>query len=93
MTNKEKALSIAESTVSERTRSLPANQIQKIIVRDACLEMAAWKQEQLIEKACEWLKENASKYIYDREVSRYKEPKLTISGKCWEDFKKAMEGE
>ena len=39
----------------------------------------------------EWLKENASQYIYDSEVSRYKEPKLTISEKCWEDLKKAME--
>lgn len=45
-----------------------------------------------VEKACEWLKENADKYIYDAEVSRYQPPQLTISGKCWEDFRKAMEG-
>ena len=46
--------------------------------------------EQELNKACEWLKENADKYIYDAEVSRYKPPQLTISGKCWEDFRKAM---
>ena len=43
-----------------------------------------------LEDAMKWLQENAYKYIYDSEVSRYKEPKLTISGKCWEDFKQAM---
>lgn len=49
MTNEEKAREIAESSIGERTRNHPANQLEKIIIRDACLEMAQWKDE-LIQK-------------------------------------------
>lgn len=54
---------------------------------------AYWGYEQgckdMIDKACEWLKENTNKYIVDI-GSRY-ETKLIVGGKCWEDFRKAME--
>ena len=42
-----------------------------------------------IDKACEWLKENANKYVVD--VGGRYETKLIVGGKCWEDFRKAME--
>ena len=43
-----------------------------------------------IEKACEWLKENAKNYIVNVGVGHY-ENKFIVGGKCWEDFRKAME--
>ena len=49
--DKEKAISIADSCIGERTRNHPANQLEKIIIRDACLEMAAWKEQQMIPSA------------------------------------------
>ena len=45
MTNEKKALEIAESCISKRTRNHPANQLEMIIIRDACLQMAQWKDE------------------------------------------------
>lgn len=54
MNNEEKALKIALGTVGERTRNHPSNTLHIICVKDACLEMARWKDEQfkqlLIEK-------------------------------------------
>ena len=47
MNNEEKALKIAVGTVSERTRNHPSNLPHIIIVKDACIEMAQWKDEQL----------------------------------------------
>ena len=47
MTNEEKALKIAVGTVSERTRNHSSNLPHIIIVKDACLEMAKWKDEQV----------------------------------------------
>ncbi len=58
-------------------------------------QMAEWKDEQfkaekqaLIEKACEWLKDNANDYLdwYDWERCRVDKDELVY------DFKKAMEG-
>ena len=67
--DEEKAVSIAESCIGERTRNHPANQLEKIIIRDACLEMAAWKEQQMIEKVVEWINAhmlyNASEDDYD----------------------------
>ena len=34
------------------------------------LEMSQWKEKQMIEKSCEWLKENSGLYLY-RELSEY----------------------
>lgn len=54
MNNEEKALKIAVGTVGKRTRNHPSNLPHIIIVKDACIEMAQWKDEQvkqlLIEK-------------------------------------------
>lgn len=54
----------------------------------ACQEMAEWKEQQMIEKACEWLKDNANDYLdwYDWEQCRVNKDELLY------DFRKAMEG-
>ena len=56
-------------------------------VYHACLEMAAWKQEQIIQKAVEWLNDNQRAYREYDESGFYHEK----SQHFIEDFKKAME--
>lgn len=58
------------------------------------LEMAEWKdgqskekEQQLIDKACEWLKNNAAKYVVCDESDYHHYAYKTLT----EDFKKAME--
>ena len=46
----------------------------------ACQEMAEWKQQQMIDKACEWLKANADEWI------------ASHSNIFIDIFKKAMKG-
>lgn len=48
---------------------------------------AEWKEQQMIDKACEWLKDNANDYLdwYDWEQCRVDKDELVY------DFKKAME--
>ncbi|MBP5724954.1 MAG: hypothetical protein J6X18_15450 [Bacteroidales bacterium] len=53
--DEEKAASIADSCIGERTRNHPANQLEKIIIRDACLEMVEWKDRQFNEDKKELL--------------------------------------
>lgn len=50
---------------------------------------AEWKEQQMIEKVCEWLKNNAGEHIYFDECDNewYDAEELI------EDFKKAMMGE
>ena len=36
------AEAIAENCIGKRTRNHPANQLEEIIIRDACIEMAEW---------------------------------------------------
>lgn len=50
MTDEEKALKIAVGTVGERTKNHPSNIPHIICVKDACLEMAQWKDEQFKEQ-------------------------------------------
>lgn len=51
-------------------------------LKDYLLEMAEWKQQQMIEKAVKWLKENEAGYW----SSEYGTPQRLLV-----DFKKAME--
>lgn len=60
-------------------------------ITDALLKMAEWKDEQfakekqaLIDKACEWLKENASKHIHGNYAF--------LKGLMLEEFQQAMKG-
>lgn len=55
---------------------------------NAAMLMAEWKEQQLIDKACEWLKDNANDYLdwYDWERCWVDKDELVY------DFKKAMKG-
>ena len=77
--DEEKALQIALGTVGERTRNHPSNLPHIICVKDACLEMAEWKQEKMIEKAVEWMREIENGTT------------ITNIEQLIEDFKKEME--
>ena len=46
MTDQEKAWEIAESCYSKRTKDKPANKLGQTIIMQACMKMAAWKDQQ-----------------------------------------------
>lgn len=46
----EMPIDIAENSVGERTKNHPANLLHIICVKDACIEMAQWKDEQFKEQ-------------------------------------------
>ena len=61
------------------------------MAKNAAMEMARWKDEQfkaekeaLINKACEWLRENASKHIHGQYSF--------LKGLMLEEFQQAMKG-
>ena len=87
--DEEKAISIADSCIGERTRNHPANQLEKIMILDACLEMAAWKEEQMVEKAVEWLEDEATKHIGFDCITE----EMSLNYDFIELFIKAMKGE
>lgn len=86
MNNEEKALKIAVGTVGERTRNHPSNIPHIICVKDACLEMAAWKEQQMIEMFSKFLKDEAQKFVLQTPLYNYFDYKKAI-----ERFKQAME--
>ena len=49
------------------------------------------EKQHLIDKACEWLKENKNRYVYNKGVEGNYIP--TCSNQLIEDFRKAMKGE
>ena len=51
---------------------------------------ARWADATMIKKACDWLKENAKNYIVNVGVGHF-ENEFIVGGKCWTDFRKAME--
>lgn len=59
---------------------------QPLPMRVGFIEGAKWADKTMIEKACNWLKENISNYV-DVYVSDY----YIYDDKLAEDFKKAME--
>ena len=54
------------------------------------MEMAKWKEQQVIDKTCEWLKANADYYISDAGKDWISDWKLDMD-ELLEDFTKAME--
>lgn len=69
MTNEKKALQLAGlNEISEEERYY---QSSKCEIYDKCLEMAAWKEQQMIEKACDWLKK--STILADTTIERFKQ--------------------
>ena len=86
MTNEEKAKEIVKETEdffyhNEQERGL------------ACaLRMAKWKEQQMIDKACEWLKDMACYYAYwEYNGDTYEKEVVYDTEKLINDFKKAME--
>ena len=52
---------------------------------------ANWADKTMLDRACEWLKENIDLYAYESSNTHYPEIKLT---ECFEEaFRQAMEGE
>jgi len=85
--NEQKALELAELTsINDDERYY---QPHKCEIYDKCLEMAKWKEEQLIGKACDTIENLLSGYIIRNFHfgDSYDEDKLI------EDFKQAMKGE
>lgn len=52
---------------------------------------AEWEHKRLVEKACEWLKENVSKYSYVIKVEGTEYRKVHFTDSLIEDFRKVME--
>lgn len=53
-------------------------------------ENPQFSKEEFIEKACEWLKENVSKYSYVVKVEGTEYRRIHFTGALTEDFSKAM---
>ena len=60
---------------------------EELAAYSAAMQMAKWKEQQMIEKACEWLEDNANEYLdwYDWEQCRVNKDELL------HDFREAME--
>lgn len=86
MTNKEKANELARGCFSKRTVDSSVNKLEQLIIKDACLKAIEWKEKQMLDKACEWLKEN----IYNR-VYKCGDDLGFPTAQFIEDFRKAME--
>jgi len=78
MTNEEKALKLADlcKVPDDEDRYFISNRCE---IYDKCLEMAAWKEQQMIEKAVEWLEP-----VFKDLAGYY------CGGDLIEDFKKVM---
>lgn len=50
-----------------------------------------WQKKHLIDKACEWLEENVSKYSYVIKIEDTEYKKVHFTDSLIEDFRKAME--
>lgn len=74
MTNEEKAKEIASKEI------IGLGPDYYDVAYDSAMEMAKWKEKQLIEKACEWL--------YNRQVIDLEVPDID---KFVSDFRRAME--
>ena len=57
------------------------------------LDMVEWADKTMIEKACEWLKENMGNYIIEHPFFPSGSSVTVEEDKMVEDFRKTMEGE
>lgn len=60
---------------------------------DLCLISMEWADETMLNKACEWLKENMGNYIIEHPFFPAGSSVTVEEDKMVEDFRKAMEGE
>lgn len=75
-----------EKTIEERAENIYKG---NTIEQDAYVKGATDQREIDIKKACEWLKENVEKYLYN--IRDFEDYTPTCGGKLFTDFKKAME--
>lgn len=65
---------------------------QSHCVEQDLIDETWWKcEESMVDKACEWLRENVNKYLYNRGGDEEYIP--TCGDTLFNDFRKAMEGE
>lgn len=82
MTNEEKADEICKRHIFDSNHY------------DCCMEMTEWKEKQMIDKACEWLKDMACYYAHwECNSDTYENEIVYETEKLIEDFAKAMKGE
>lgn len=67
MTNEEKAKELAKIFFPDILNVFARENLEQKKAFFACMEMAEWKEKQIIEKVCEWLKDNE----YDLKCSGY----------------------
>lgn len=80
MTQEEKARELAIK--STRDIDDKGNEVYNVFVEAALQEMAAWKEQQMIDNAVEWMRSRQKGFI--NKIA-------TITEKDIQDFKKAME--
>lgn len=87
MTNEEKAKEISDAYAN--SKFIPTQ--EECVAYSSAMQMAEWKEQQMIDKACKWLEENVGEYediYYD--VGGFVSPDFNTE-KFIKDFKKAME--
>ena len=85
MANEEKAKEIAELHEIIYIANAGEHGSSYLECYSSAMQMAEWKEQQMIEKACEWLERNADKYVASYGFPTYQTGLLIM------DFKKAME--
>lgn len=89
MTDLEKAQELAIKYCKEIDSH--GKEVYNIGCEIACNEIAKWKEQQMIEKACEWLENNMHDYFDGNSEFAVAIDFITCD-KFVEKFKKAMEG-
>lgn len=87
MTNEEKAVGMSlqvRDLCVEKGVTRDNAETVSLLVQQATLQIAKWKEQQMIKKACEWLESNL--YYYDENYRG-----IDSGNSLVEDFKQAME--
>ena len=93
MTNEEKAREIASMTWGDFEESKKQSLNISKYIQDACLDMAAWKEQQMIKEAVYWIGKNCIKYnelVYLEDNNNVPTHIFHLANFI-EDFKKYME--
>lgn len=98
MTNEEKSKEISVNNRMTYVESVNDGNTYVVNSQGECyqsaMEMAKWKEQQMIEKAVEWLKDMVCYYSYwDYNGDTYEKEIAVDTDQMIEDFSKAMKGE
>ena len=83
MTREEKAHSLGQMYFPDDQNIWERPNYEAKFISDACIQMAEYEHKRLVEKACDWLLNNAHLYVY----ATTKEKRALL----FDNFKKAME--